>query len=82
MLSQLIIDFLFPHDGWVIDPNGERQRVMSTKWIWAVISGLVISPIVITLYHKKINRSTNFEILISYAFIIVTAAVFIFDKVL
>jgi hypothetical protein len=77
ILTNFIIDTISPGDGWVVDNIGERRRVMQMNWIWGVLAGLVLSPLAIILYHKKIKRNRVLEISLRTIFIILTAIIYI-----
>jgi glucan phosphoethanolaminetransferase (alkaline phosphatase superfamily) len=77
ILTNFIIDRISPGDGWVVDNIGERRRVMQMNWIWGVLAGLVLSPLAIILYHKKIKRNRVLEISLTTIFIILTAIIYI-----
>ncbi len=76
MLTNFIVDTISPDDGWVVDNNGERHRVMQMNWIWGVLAGLVLSPLTIFLYHKKKQRNKVLEISFTIIFIILTAIIY------
>jgi len=77
ILTTLIVNTFSPDDGWFIDGNGERHRVMQMNWIWGVLFGLIFSPLTIILYHKKIHRNKVLEIILTTIFIVVTAIIYI-----
>ena len=82
ILTSLIVSTLMPDNGWVVDNNGERHRVMSMSWMWGVLAGLVISPVVVFLYHRKIQRNKILEISLTTVFIISTAIIYITHEIL
>ncbi len=82
ILTNLIVNTILPDDGWVIDNNGERYRVMSMNWMWGVLAGLVISPAVVFLYHRKIQRNKVLEISLTAIFIISTSIIYITHEIL
>lgn len=82
ILTNLIVNTLIPDDGWVVDNNGERYRVMSMNWMWGVLAGLVISPVAIFLYHRKIQRNKVLEISLTAIFIISTSIIYITHEIL
>jgi hypothetical protein len=77
ILTNQIVNIIRPDDGWVIDNDGERHRVMQMNWVWVALAGLVLSPLTIILYHKKIKRSKVLEISLTTIFIILTALIYI-----
>jgi hypothetical protein len=82
ILTNFIIDTISPGDGWVVDTTGVRHRVMQMNWIWGVLTGLVLSPLTIVLYHKKIKRNRVLEISLTTIFIILTAIIYIKHEIL
>lgn len=74
-LTNFIVSTIFPMDGLVIDTNGEKQRVMQMNWVWGFIAGLVLSPLTVFLYHKKIKQNKVLEILLTTLFIILTVII-------
>lgn len=82
VLTNLIVNAVLPDDGWVVDNKGERYRVMSMNWMWGVLAGLVISPVVVFLYHRKIQRNKILEISLTTVFIISTAIIYITHEIL
>jgi len=77
IITNQLITLMNPDEGWFIDSNGERQRVMQMNWIWGVFTGLILSPLLVILYHKKINRNSLIEISMTTLFIISTAIIYI-----
>ena len=77
ILTNIIVNTISPDDGWFVDKNGERHRVMQMNWIWGVLSGLILSPLTIVLYHKKIERNKALEVSLTTIFIILTAIIYI-----
>ena len=71
------MNIINPEDGWITDSNGEKQRVMQMNWIWGVFLGLLLSPILVTLYQRRIKRNTSLEIAFTTVFILVTAIIYI-----
>lgn len=82
ILTSLIINTIMPDDGWIVDSNGERHRVMPMNWMWGVLVGLVISPVAIFLYHRKMKRNKVLEISLTTIFIILTAIIYIAHEIL
>lgn len=82
ILTNLVVNATSPDDGWVLDSNGTRRRVMQMNWIWAVLAGLVLSPLTIILYHKKTQRNKALEILFTTVFIILSAIIYIKYEIL
>lgn len=77
VLNIEIMNIINPEDGWITDSNGEKQRVMQMNWIWGVFLGLLLSPILVTLYQRRIKRNTSLEIAFTTVFILVTAIIYI-----
>ncbi len=82
ILTNLIVGTINPDDGWFVDNNGVRYRVMSMNWIWGVVAGIVLSPLTIILYHKKVKRNKILEISITIIFIVLTAIIYIKNEIL
>lgn len=77
ILTNFIINTISPDDGWVVDNKGERRRVMQMNWIWGVLLGLILAPLSIVLYHRRMRRNKVLEISLTTAFIIFTAIIYI-----
>src|SRR5690554_4452737 len=75
ILTNFIVNTISPDDGWFVDNNGERHRVMQMNWIWGVLVGLVLSPLTIFIYHKIIKRNKVLEVSLTTVFIILTAII-------
>lgn len=75
IVTNLIVNLINPYDGWSVNTNGERVRVMQMNWIWGVLVGLVLSPLTIFLYNKKRNKML--EISFTTIFIILTVIIYI-----
>lgn len=82
ILTNLIVNAINPDDGWFIETNGERHRVMQMNWMWGVLTGLVLAPLTIVLYHKKIQRNKVLEISLTTVFIILTTIIYIKHELL
>ena len=82
ILTNQIVNIISPDHGYVVDSNWERHRVMQMNWIWAVLTGLVLSPLTIILYHKKIQRNKALEISFTAIFTILTAIIYIKHAIL
>lgn len=57
-------------DGWSVMANGERGRVMQMNWVNGVLAGLVLSPIIVFIYHKLSGRNRELEIVFAAIFTI------------
>jgi hypothetical protein len=77
ILTTLIVNKINPDDGWFIESNGERHRVMQMNWVWGVLLGVIFSPLTTILYHKKIQRNKVLEVSLTTIFIVVTAIIYI-----
>lgn len=75
------MNIIDPEDGWITDSNGEKQRVMQMNGIWGVFLGLLLSPILVTLYQRRIKRNTSLEIAFTTVFIIVTAVIYMKEEI-
>jgi len=82
ILTNLIVNTISPDDGWFVDTNGERHRVMQMNWIWGVLVGIVLSPLTIFLYHKKTQRNRVLEISLTTIFTILTSIIYIKYEIL
>jgi len=80
ILTNQIVNAISPDDGWLVNTNGERLGIMRMNWIWGVLAGLVLTPLTIVLYHKKIRRNKVLEISLTSIFIILTAIIYIHLK--
>ncbi len=76
MQTYQLSNFINPNDGWVVDSSGERQRVMQLNWVWCILAGLVLSPLIIILYHKKAQGNKVVEIAFVSVFVLVTAIIY------
>ena len=81
-LTNLIVNSINPENGWIVDNNCERYRVMQTNWIWGILAGFILSPLTIVLYHKKITRNKVLEISLTTIYIILTAIIYIKHELL
>ncbi len=81
-LTNIIIFKISPEksNSGFIDINGERHATMQMNWLWGVFSGLILSPLTIVLYHKKIQRNKILEISLTTIFIVLTAIIYIKKK--
>lgn len=77
ILTNLIINIISPDDGYIVDSDGEKRRVMQLSWMWGVLAGLILSPLTIVLYHKKVRKNKMLEISLTTIFIILTAIIYI-----
>jgi hypothetical protein len=77
ILTNQIVNIINPDDGMVKDNIGERNSVMQMNWVWSILAGLVLSPLIIVQYHKKIKRNKILEISLTTIFLILTAIVYI-----
>jgi drug/metabolite transporter (DMT)-like permease len=77
IFTNLIVNKINPYDGWFIESNGERHRVMQMNWIWGVLFGVIFSPLTTILYHKKLHRNKVLEVSLITIFIVVTAIIYI-----
>jgi hypothetical protein len=82
ILNELIVNTISPNNGWFVDSNGEKRRVMQMNWIWGVLAGFVLSPVIIIFYHKKVRRNKVLEIAFTTIFIILTAIIYIKNEIL
>jgi hypothetical protein len=82
ILTNQNVNIISPDHGYVVHSNWERHRVMQMNWIWGVLAGLVLSPLTIVLYHKKIQRNKALEISFTTVFIILTAIIYIKHAIL
>lgn len=82
ILTNRIVTIISPNDVWGADTNGERHRVMPMNWVWGVLTGLVLSPLAIMLYHKKVKRNKRLEISLTTIFIVLTAIIYIKHELL
>lgn len=74
ILTTIILDVINPNDGTVFI-DGKVRRVMHTNWITGFVLALVISPILVWQYHKKIKRDKITEIVFNILYIIIAALV-------
>ena len=81
-LTNLIVNSINPEDGWIVDNNGERYRVMQTNWIWGILAGFILSPLTIVLYHKTITRNKVLEFSLTTIYIILTTIIYIKHELL
>lgn len=81
ILTSIIVDIIYPNDGWIIDENGEQFRVMAMNWIWGIIIGFITTPLFIILYHKKINRNSVLEIGFTILFMNSTTLIYIIYEI-
>ena len=82
IITTQVVNLIRPNDGWFVESNGERHRVMQMNWMWGVLFGFVFSPVIIVLYHKKVQRNKTLEISLTAIFIILTAIIYIKQEIL
>jgi hypothetical protein len=82
ILTNQIVNIISPDHGYVVDSNWERHRVMQMNWIWGFLAGIVLAPLTIILYHKKIQRNKALEISFTAIFTILTAIIYIKHAIL
>lgn len=82
MLTTHFANVMNPDSGWIVDSNGVRQRVMNMTWIWGVLSGLILTPLAILVYHKFIKRQPILEISTTVLFLVLTAMVYVQHEIL
>jgi hypothetical protein len=75
MLTDWIIDLTDPDRGW-ITIDGKRHRVMDMSSVWSVLSGLILAPLTILLYHGT-ERNRTIEIAVTAAFTIMTLSIYV-----
>src|SRR4051812_26442471 len=51
LLTYWIINTLNPDAGWVTF-EGERYRVMTMDWVWAILAGLVLASVTMYAYSR------------------------------
>ena len=78
MISDYLIAFINPNDGWRIYNSGEKYRVMQINWIWATIIGIILSPYGLFQYYKKMPKYRILEILLTIVVILSTIILYIF----
>lgn len=76
LLVHLITNSIAPDTAWIIDAHGERRRVMGMNWIWGVLAGLILSPLMLILYHRKVRRNRILEISLTVVFILSTGIIY------
>ena len=81
IVTNFIVNIINPDDGWFVDNTG-RHRVMSLNWIWGVVAGIIISPLMVIIYHKFVKRNRLLEILLTIFFIITTIIIYIIYEIL
>jgi len=77
MQTYQISNMINPNDGWIVDSSGERQRVMQLNWVWCILAGLILSPLIVILYHKKAERNKVLEITFIGVFVLVSAIIYL-----
>lgn len=76
LLSNILLDILNPNRDWIVI-DGQRRKVMDASWIYGVIVGLILAPLMILLYHQKIKRNRIVETATTSIFLIVTAIIYL-----
>ncbi len=82
MLTTHLANVINQDIGWIVDSNGVRQRVMNMTWILGVLSGLILAPLAVFIYHKFIKRQPILEISTTVLFLVLTAMVYVQNEIL
>lgn len=82
IIANLLANMINPNDGWHIDSGGTKHRIMQMNWIWGAAIGLILSPLSIIFYHKKVQRNKTLEIILTTIFILTTAFIYIRQELL
>lgn len=76
IITNSIVNLINPDDGW-ITLGKEKKKVMSVNWIWGILFGVILSPIVVLYYHKRVNRIFLLEISLTGIFVFITSIILI-----
>ncbi len=75
LCTHLLLNAMSSNEGWVV--SAENHRLMQSNYIVGLLSGLVLSPLILILYHKKAPRNKRLEISLTAIFSIITAIIYI-----
>ena len=76
-IKNVVIDNPNSFDIWSIYTDTEKISDIPNNIVWGVLIGLVLSPILVFFYHKKIHRNQYLEVAFTVIFIVVTILLFI-----
>ena len=76
-IKNVVIDNPNTFDIWSIYTDTEKISDIPNNIVWGVLIGLVLSPILVFFYHKKIHRNQYLEVAFTVIFIVVTILLFI-----
>ncbi|HTO16755.1 MAG TPA: hypothetical protein VLZ83_13380 [Edaphocola sp.] len=82
IMTNIILNLLSSNDVLLVDNNGARHLLIQRNAIWGVFAGIMLSPLIVFLYHKKIKRNKVLEISLTTIFIIITAIIYIKYQIL
>ncbi len=74
---EFFVHKLNPNAGWV-EVDGKKRRVMDMNWVWGILGGIIISPIITIKYYKSVNKNKILELIFLILFIIVTTIIYFF----
>ena len=76
-IKNVVIDNPNTFDIWSIYTDTEKISDIPNNIVWGVLIGLVLSPVLVFFYHKKIHRNQYLEVAFTVIFIVVTLLLFI-----
>lgn len=76
-VKNVVIDNPNSFDIWSIYTDSEKISDIPNNIVWGVLLGLVISPVLVFFYHKKIHRNQYLEVAFTVIFIVVTILLFL-----
>lgn len=80
MLTNHVAYTLNPDAGWT-EVDGKRYRVMNYTWVWGVIAGLILSPILLIIYRKSVQRNQLLEGIFVALFLMSSCLIFYINEV-
>lgn len=76
LLTNFIIDIFSSDKEWR-NVDEVRHRGMDMNWIWGVLAGIILSPLILLLYHTSKLRSSVIEAGVTALFVITTTVIYI-----
>ena len=82
-ITNWIIDIVSPDRGWYIDPEtGQRHMMQDPSFLLGVFIGIILTPILIWLYHKNAKRNRKLEIACVSIFTVMTVLIYLIYEIL
>jgi len=80
LLTNFIVDAISSKKEWV-EINGVMRRQMNMDWIWGVLVGIVLSPLMLIVYNKARPKHRIMEVVTTTMFLVITTVVYLIYEV-